>query len=178
MSPQKPVLDNKRKTLTQSEAVLMEVKRVCGSNFTAEKTEAKKLLTTRDIDRIANSISDKIERKEVYYGKQIPERPILFRYVKTIIFNLLKKNRKLNGGKLYEPTTGRRKKMGRKSTGCSGESSALATTKATASTADKKARKEKEKAVRKKKPKEKLVEAISTVIYSDEISLVLARFEK
>jgi hypothetical protein len=178
MSPPKTVLTNKRKTTTQSEAILAEVKRVCGPSFTTGKTEAKKLLSTRDIDRIANSISDKIEKKEVYYGKQIPERPILFRYVKTIIFNLLKKNRKLNGGKLYEPATGRRKKMGRKSTGCSCESSSLATAEAAAPTAGKKARKEKEETGRKKKPKEKPVEAISTVIYSDEISLVLERFEK
>jgi hypothetical protein len=178
MSLPKSSRTDKKRTLTQSEAILAEVKRVCGSNFTAEKTEAKKLLSTRDIDRIANSVSDRIEKREVYYGKQIPERPILFRYVKTIIFNLLKKNRKLNGGKLYEPTTGRRKKMDRKSTGCGCESPTLATTKTATSATGKKARKEKEKAGSKKKSKEKPVEAISAIIYPDEINLVLERFKK
>jgi hypothetical protein len=166
--------------ITQADALFAEVKRTCGNRFMPGKTEARILLSNREIDRIANLISDKIERKEVYYGKPIPERPILFRYVKTVIFNLLKKNKKLNGGKVYEPNVKRGKRMGKKNgrksdheaSGCSELPTSTSTGRKKAKSA--KASSAKEKAA----PEEKAIEAFSTVIYSDEAKYFLEKLEK
>lgn len=163
----------KNRPTSQSDAIIAEVKRTCGDRFVVGKTEAKKLLSLKDIDKIANSISDKIERKEVYYGKTLPERPVLFRYVKTVIFNLLNQNKKLNGGINYEPVSERRKKENRENAGCSCSENCSHCRQC--------GRDEDEgtkKANFKKRLKENPVESFSTTIYSDEAPLILERFEK
>jgi len=83
---------------SQKQAVVDEVAKTLGNSFVFGKDVALSLLSTFDIDRICDSITDSICAGHVTYSKPTTIKRNVRIYVKSMVMNHLKRASSLNGG--------------------------------------------------------------------------------
>jgi len=93
------------KPITQCQAVINSVSTMLGNDFVEGETNVKEVLTSEQLNTVADEVTSGILNVTVNYSKPTSDEKVLRNYVVSMISNHFRKSKKLNGGNSYQPNS-------------------------------------------------------------------------